>query len=59
MKTTFLLTIFSAILFLSCGKSKYEKEMDQIWDDYDKEMEQIWDDYDREMEQLEYELDYY
>ena len=53
MKTTFILTIFSAVMFLSCGKSKYEKEMEKAWDDYDKAMDQ----YDDAMKDLERELD--
>jgi hypothetical protein len=55
MKTTFLLTIFSAILFLSCGKSKYEKEFDKAMDDYEKAV----DNYEREMDKIQYDLDSY
>ena len=53
MKTTFILTIFSAVMLLSCGKSKYEKEMEKAGDDYDKAMDQ----YDDAMRDLERELD--
>ena len=57
MKTTFILTIFSAVMLLSCGKSKYEKEMDQWEKEFDKAMEEYDDavrDFERELDSWNY-----
>ena len=57
MKTTFILTIFSAVMLLSCGKSKYEKELDQWEKEFDKAMDQYDDavrDFEREIESWNY-----
>ena len=32
MKTNFILTIFSAVILLSCGKSKDEKMIEDAWE---------------------------
>ena len=55
MKTTFILTIFSAVMLLSCGKSKYEKEMDKAWDEIDNAIEK----YNDDMKDIEKEKEYW
>ena len=53
MKKTFTLTIFSLIILLSCGKSKEEKELDDLRNLEDKFMEEEGSDWGESIDYME------